>query len=91
MSEWKLGQDSYHKLVVWFADGNIRTLYSIDWRSRYSPQRDMELGLNRLHRRISEWGTRALVVEIYENHYGTTTGRAIERYELGIKTQLSKS
>ncbi len=87
MSEWKLGQDSYHKLVVWFADGNVRTLYSIDWRSKYSPQRDMELGLSRLRRRVSEWGAKALVVEIYENGHGTS-GRVIERYELGTKTEI---
>lgn len=87
MSEWKLGQDSYHKLVVWFADGNVRTLYSIDWRSKFSPQRDMQLGLNRLHKRITEWGSKALVVEIYENGHGNS-GRAIERFELGTKTEI---
>ena len=90
MSEWKLGQDSYHKLVVWFADGNVRTLYSIDWRSRFSPQRDVMLGLNRLHRRIAEWGTKALIVEIYQND-GNNTGRPIERYQLGIKTELLRN
>ena len=88
MSNWKLGQDSYHKLVVWFADGNVRTLYSIDWRSKFSASRDMNLGLARLHKRIAEWGAKALVAEIYQNNYGSKTGQAVERYESGIKTEI---
>lgn len=91
MSNWKLGQDSYHKLVVWFTDGNTRTIYSIDWRSSYSPQRDRQLGLDRLRRCVARWGARARVVEIYENHYGATSGRPIERYEAGVKTELFRN
>jgi len=88
MSTWKLGMDSYHKLIVWFADGNTRTIYSIDWKSKFSHNRDAELGLQRLRKCIARWGHLALVVEIYENSYGTRNGAVIERYEQGIKTGL---
>lgn len=88
MNKWKLGQDSYHKLVVRFTDGNVRTLYSIDWLHIYSPQRYEELGLKRLRQCITRWGTKARLAEIYENIHGNNTGRLVERYTLGIKTQL---
>ena len=33
---WKLGQDSFTKMIVWFKDGNVRTMYSIDWKHKLS-------------------------------------------------------
>ncbi|MBS1635404.1 MAG: hypothetical protein JST26_05730 [Bacteroidetes bacterium] len=87
-STWKLGMDSYHKLIVWFVDGNVRTRYSIDWRSRFSQTRDPQLGLERFYKCIGNWGAKAKVVEIYVNSFGTKTGAAIERYEFGVKTEF---
>lgn len=82
---WKLGQDSAYKLIVWFIDGNVRTLYSIDWRHKFSKQKDAQLGLNRYYKKIQEWGNRAETVEIYINNYGSKSGDLIERYHQGIK------
>ncbi len=82
---WKLGRDSFHKLIVWFADGNTRTRYSIDWKHKYSKTRDPQIGLNRLYKMIAEWGAKAKTVEIYKNEYGTKSGEVIERYFNGIK------
>ena len=84
---WKLGHDSFHKLIVWFVDGNTRTRYSIDWRHRLSKQKDPQIGLNRFYKRIREWGDRAETVEIYVNEYGTRNGKVIERYHKGIKQE----
>lgn len=90
-STFKLGKDSYHKLIVWFVDGNTRTRYSIDWRHRYSKTRDPQTGLNRFYKRIAVWGSRAQVVEIYVNNYGSNTGRKVERYEGGMKVELKNT
>ncbi len=81
---WKLGQDSFHKLIVWFADGNIRTWYSIDWRHKYTQNRDAQVGLNRFYKKINEWGDKAKTVEIYKNELGKG-GEKIEVYHNGIK------
>lgn len=81
---WKLGQDSFHKLIVWFADGNIRTWYSIDWRHKHSKNKDPQLGLNRFRKKINEWGNRAKTVEIYKNEIGKN-GEVIEKYSYGTK------
>ena len=45
---WKLGQDSFSKCISYFADGNTRTFYSLDWTHKFSKNRDRHLGLNRL-------------------------------------------
>lgn len=78
---WKLGADSFTKCVVYFADGNSRTFYSLDWTHKYSRNRDRQLGLSRLHRLISKWGQKAKVAIIYDN----STGEEIEKYNDGIK------
>lgn len=85
---WKCGPDSFRKLIVWFVDGNIRTLYSLDWRHEFSKTRDERIGLERLYDEIAEWGSRAKVVEIYENIYGTKAGKKLERFEYGMKVEI---
>ncbi|MBI3519520.1 MAG: hypothetical protein HY062_09220 [Bacteroidetes bacterium] len=87
---WKLGQDSFHKLIVWFVDGNKRTRYSIDWTHKYSRTRNQELGMKRLYKEVEKWGTRAQVVEIYENIYGTQNGPKVARFEFGMQVELKK-
>lgn len=82
---WKLGRDSFHKMIVWFADGNRRTRYSIDWRHSLSKQRDPQIGFNRYYKKIHEWGERAVTIEIYVNVYGTKDGALVEKYSKGIK------
>jgi hypothetical protein len=88
---FKMGPDSFHKLIVWFVDGNTRTRYSIDWRHRFSKTRDPKIGFERFYKRIRIWGERAQVVEIYENIYGTKNGRKVERFENGIKVELKNN
>ena len=83
---WKLRQDSFHKLIVWFSDGNVRTRYSIDWKHKYAKERHPQIGLNRYYKKIREWGDRAETVEIYINEIGGK-GKLIEKYHKGIKQQ----
>ncbi len=64
---WKLCRDLFHQKIVWFADGNMRTRYSIDWRHSLSKQRDPQIGFNRYYKKIQEWGERAETMEIYVN------------------------
>lgn len=78
---WKLGKDSFTKCLVWFADGNSRTFYSLDWVHPYSKYRDRELGLKRLRALIAKYGNRANVAIIYH----VESGEEIERYEQGLK------
>ena len=53
---WKHQLDSYSVLVVYFKDGNVTTRYSLDWQHRYSSRYDIELGLTRLNKLLSEYG-----------------------------------
>jgi len=78
---WKLGQDSFSKCISYFADGNTRTFYSLDWTHKFSKNRDRHLGLNRLRKLINTWGGKANMVIIYDKN----TGEELERYEQGIK------
>lgn len=80
-SVWKLGQDSFTKCLVWFADGNSRTFYSLDWTHRLSKNRDREIGLKRLRALIGKWGDKANIAIIYN----TDNGEEVERYERGVK------
>lgn len=76
---WKLGRDSYSKMIIWFKDGNIRTMFSIDWRHRYSHQRDQQIGIARYKKKIAEYGLRAKTVEIYD----TSSGKLLYKYREG--------
>ena len=77
---WKLIRDSSSKMIVWFKDGNVRTLHSIDWRSRYSKVRDKETGLARLRKKVADYGANAENVEIYDR----STRQLIEKYHRGV-------
>lgn len=63
--KWRLKTDSLYKMIVWFKDGNIRTMYSMDWKHAYSPKKDPAIGLARLHTLIKRYGTLANRAEIY--------------------------
>jgi hypothetical protein len=78
---WKLIKDSHYKCVVYFADGNTRTLFSIDWTHQFSKNRDPQLGLNRLRKRINFYGPKAKTAIIYIKD----NGEELERYYDGIK------
>ena len=75
---WKLRQDSFSKCIAYFADGNTRTFYSLDWTHQYSKNRDRELGLKRLRRLISSWGVKVNVAIIYD----MSSGEEIERTDV---------
>lgn len=77
---WKLQQDSFTKCLVYFADGNNRTFYSLDWTQKYSKFRDRQIGLSRLRKLIDSWGYKAKVAIIYD----LATGAEVERYNEGI-------
>lgn len=81
---WKLIKHSLSKMIVWFADHNIRTMYSIDWRSRYSKFRNRETGLKRLRKKVEIYGEQATSVEIYD----LETGQLIEKYIRGKKSEI---
>jgi hypothetical protein len=72
---WKLKIDSYTKLIVWFKDGNTRTMYSIDWTNRYG-RRDKEIGLLRIEKLITGYGINVKVAHVYD----TDTGELIRKY-----------
>jgi hypothetical protein len=78
---WKLQKDSSFKCVVWFADGNTRTFYSLDWTHQHSKNYDRELGLKRLRALIHKWGALATVAIIYNKE----DQQELERYNQGIK------
>jgi hypothetical protein len=77
---WKLGKDSLSKMIVWFADGNIRTMYSIDWKNRFRP-RDKEIGIARFKSKISEYGVKVRNAEIYDK----STGVLLFKFRGGIQ------
>lgn len=79
--KWRLQTDSLYKMIVWFKDGNIRTMYSMDWRHAYSSKKDPNIGLARLHTLITKYGTLANRAEIYSN----VTKKRIASYTKGKK------
>jgi hypothetical protein len=81
---WKLGQDSFTKMIVWFKDGNVRTMYSIDWKHKLSKTISKETGLARFRKKIKEYGPLAGTVEIYDK----TTGLRIAKFYEGIEKSL---
>ena len=84
---WKLGTDSASKLIVWFQDGNIRTFYSLDWRSPHSKHKNPGLGIRRLHNlalRYLPYMQQAIL-------YDQESGQEICRYPAtGSATQLHR-
>jgi len=83
---WQLGRDSQSKLVVKFTDGNLRTFYSLDWRNKRMPYSNKELGIERLEKLISKWGSKAQWAHIES----TQTQTILKRYEYGIEIPLKQ-
>lgn len=73
---WKLKRDSLSKLLIYFKDGNVRTLWSLDWKHKYSKFIDRNIGLARLRKRVTEYGAKADAAIIYDKQ----TGNEIEKY-----------
>lgn len=73
---WKLKRDSLSKLLIYFKDGNVRTLWSLDWKHKYSKFLDRHLGLARLRKKVTEYATKADAAIIYDKQ----TGNEIEKY-----------
>ncbi len=84
---WKLGQDSFTKMIVWFKDGNVRTMYSIDWKHKLSKTISKETGLARFRKKIKEYGSLAGTIEIYDK----TTGQRIAKFYEGIEKPLDNT
>ncbi len=81
---WRLGRDSYHKLIVYFHNGNSRTRYSIDWRHAYSKTRDPAIGFANFRKLISKWGKAAKTVLIYHIATDTKVAHYFEGEEVEI-------
>ena len=84
---WKLGQDSFTKMIVWFKDGNVRTMYSIDWKHKLSKTRSKETGLARFRKKIQQYGPLAGTIEIYD----MATGNRIAKFYEGIERPLKET
>ena len=63
---WKLDLHSDKVMAIWFTDGNVRTMYSLDWKTRYSPY-DTFLGEVRFQKLIAKYGDKAGYVLISKN------------------------
>ncbi len=77
-SGWKIGRNSFSKMICWFRDGNIRTMFSIDWKHKFSKSRDRNIGLNRFDKKIKEYGTKAQTIEVYDKESGKRIGKFIQ-------------
>lgn len=64
---WKLKRDSINVMVVWFTDGNKRTMYSLDWKHKFSPHKDETIGWLRFYNLKKRYGIRALGMLISKN------------------------
>lgn len=64
--KWTIPIDSYSKMIVWFYDGNIRTFYSLDWKSSHSLTKDRQIGLDRLQRKLTDYKPHARKIKIYD-------------------------
>ncbi len=86
---WKLGQDSKTKMIVWFKDGNVRTMYSIDWRHKLSKTKSRETGLTRFRKKIKEYGPLAGTIEIYDKATGQRIAKFYEGNEMNINAETN--
>ncbi|EDP96498.1 hypothetical protein U8527_10310 [Kordia algicida OT-1] len=84
---WKLKHDSETKLIVWFADGNIRTLYSIDWNYKFSKTKKREIGLARFYKKIEDYGEKAITAEIYD----MSSGMRIAKFRRGEEVAINQN
>ena len=87
---WKLNKHSFSKMIVWFKDGNIRTFYSLDWKSKYSNFRDPRIGLGRFKNLIAKYGVKAGTIEIYDQESGEIIAKYYEGIEVGIEKETEQ-
>lgn len=64
--KWAIPIDLYSKMIVWFLDDNIRTFYSLDWKSSHYLTRDRRIGLRRFQNKITEYQPYAKKIKIYD-------------------------
>ncbi len=82
---WRLNEHSFWKMIVWFKDGNIRTFYSLDWKTKYSGFRDPRIGLARLKNLTTKYGVKAGTIEIYNMESGAIIAKYYEGLEVAIE------
>ncbi|WP_459213218.1 hypothetical protein [Aquimarina rhabdastrellae] len=80
---WKIPNDSFSKLIVWFKDGNVRTFYSLDWKHPKAKKRSKSLGINRLKRLVSSYGKNAGVAQIYD----IASNALVQNFYEGVPTR----
>ncbi len=86
---WRINRDSFSVMVVWFKDGNTRTFYSIDWKSRNSASKNKETGINRFKKKIIEYGSKANGILIAENDSPVAAKRTpIAFYYEGVQCEI---
>ncbi|WP_010180402.1 hypothetical protein [Aquimarina agarilytica] len=86
---WKLGEDSSMKMIVWFKDGNVRTMYSIDWKHKFSKQKDQQLGMQRFKKLIKKYGVLAGTIAIYDKQSGEVLAKFYEGDEKSLAVENS--
>ena len=82
---WTFGEDSAHKVIVYFKDnpGKARLFYSRSWRHKRGSY-DEDLGLKRLRKRITEvWKDQAETATIYTSPGLRMRGDPVEKYYEG--------
>lgn len=87
---WKLNKHSFSKMIVWFKDGNVRTFYSLDWKSKYSHFRDPGIGLGRFKNLITKYGIKAGTIEIYDLESRKIVAKFYEGLEVGIENEAEQ-
>lgn len=79
-----LRKDSFSKMITWFKDGNVRTMYSIDWTNRYSV-RDRQIGLQRFREKVTSYGDKARYAAVYDVATGNTLCQFVEGKEIPVR------
>ena len=87
---WKLKRDSFNVMVVWFVDGNKRTMYSLDWVHRYSAHRDERIGWIRFYKLKKRYGGKALGMLISKNDHETPQLRTLVKlFSKGVEIPIT--
>ena len=99
---WKLGQDSFTKMIVWFKDGNVGvvcginslivldfddTAYFQQMKHKLSKTISKETGMARFRKKIKEYGPLAGTIEIYDK----ATGQRIAKFYEGIEKPIDNT
>lgn len=87
---WKLKRDSINVMVVWFTDGNVRTMYSLDWKHRFSKDLDENIGWKRFHVLIIRYGHKAQGMLISKNDHHIPSMRSLLKlFSKGIEIPIT--